>query len=488
MTLLAALLLLAVAAANGQSSYERIYGYLPYSQVTDHNAIDLDQWAMEVQLNGHMPTGMTNAKAIYMQGGNSKVYAEFTGTSAASYTRAGRCAATLNDGTASGPMSLKSAVTSGAGATFKCLYPTTAVQATYQACRVGGLQTTTTTGCVNPAQTITITRQASRRRPSRAALPRSQTRRGAPSRASRRCSTVTSKMYSGCAGCPYNTFMQFYNYYGDLDYADKWVLAALDGTSLTYTNGQAADFSSTTGSSMYTRVDAVKRATPPMNVWMYVIREFEDAVDDCSTSSIDNNYDAQHAWDEGVAFYTGSLEGTDGSGSGKMIAALADKRCQNFRTCGGTGTAFTGTAKANIDFFALSAEARSYLHNGHCSLVRPVLTEVIKKMTIPLLQGVLRYAYKVATNGPGGSNANRRLEHPPQGECAGRRLCGVGPSARPHRILDRGDDDLQQHEDWLVLPQQDGRQECRRERATQPRHHLRRDWRALDGWRPRDNK
>ena len=43
MTLLAALLLLAVAAANGQSSYERIYGYLPYSQVTDHNAIDLDQ-------------------------------------------------------------------------------------------------------------------------------------------------------------------------------------------------------------------------------------------------------------------------------------------------------------------------------------------------------------------------------------------------------------------------------------------------------------
>ena len=152
------------------------------------------------------------------------------------------------------------------------------------------------------------------------------------------------------------------------------------------------------------RVDAVKKGTAYMNTWMYVIREFEDAIDDCSTSSIDNNYDAAHAWDEGVAFYAGSLEGTEGAGSGKMIAALADKRCQNFGTCGASGSATSGIAKANIDFFALSAEARDYLYSGQCSLVRPVLTEVIKKMTIPLIQGTYRYAYKVGANGPGGSN------------------------------------------------------------------------------------
>jgi len=200
--------------------------------------------------------------------------------------------------------------------------------------------------------------------------------------------------------------MDFYNYYGDLDYADKWVLAALDATALTYTNGMVADFSSTTGANVYTRVDAVKKGTAYMNTWMYVIREFEDAIDDCTTSSIDNNYDAAHAWDEGVAFWTGSLEGTDGSGSGKMIAALADKRCQNFGTCGATGTATTGTAKVNIEFFALSARARDYLYGGRCSLVRPVVTEVVKQMAVPLLQGTLRYAWKVATNGPGGSNTN----------------------------------------------------------------------------------
>ena len=217
-------------------------------------------------------------------------------------------------------------------------------------------------------------------------------------------------MYSGCAGCPYQTFMQFYNYYGDLDYADQWVLAALDATALTYTNGQAADFS--TYNSEWMRVDAVKKGTAYMNTWMYVIREFEDAIDDCSTSSIDNNYDAAHAWDEGVAFYAGSLEGTEGAGSGKMIAALADKRCQNFGTCGASGSATSGTAKANIDFFALSAEARDYLYSGQCSLVRPVLTEVIKKMTIPLIQGTYRYAYKVGANGPGGSNTNAPARTP----------------------------------------------------------------------------
>ena len=62
---------------------------------------------------------MNNAKAIYTQGGNSKVYAEFTGTAADSYTTSGRCAATAMDGMPVTGMALKSSVTSGAGATFR---------------------------------------------------------------------------------------------------------------------------------------------------------------------------------------------------------------------------------------------------------------------------------------------------------------------------------------------------------------------------------
>ena len=194
--------------------------------------------------------GMTAAKAIYTQGGNSKVYAEFTGTAAAAYTTSGKCHGRLADGSASGPMSLKSAVTSGANAVFKCLYPTTAVQATYQACKVGGLPAADqqTTGCLSAAQTITITEAGQATTTIAGGSATITNKAGRTLQGFATTSTVTSKMYSGCAGCPYQTFMQFYNYYGDLDYADQWVLAALDATALTYTNGQAADFRLTTAS------------------------------------------------------------------------------------------------------------------------------------------------------------------------------------------------------------------------------------------------
>ena len=83
----------------------------------------------------------------------------------------------------------------------------------------------------------------------------------------------------------------------------------------------------------------IKKGTAYMTIWMYVIREMEDALDDCKEACTieDCNDDPVHAWDEGVAFYTGSLEGSDGSGSGKLAYALADKRCANFKTCGDMG-------------------------------------------------------------------------------------------------------------------------------------------------------
>jgi Notch-like protein len=149
-----------------------------------------------------------------------------------------------------------------------------------------------------------------------------------------------AKMYNGCPGCPYATYSQFYEYYEDFDYADKWVSAALAGTSMSFSSGKHGpnDFS-TLGNAA--RVEAVKKGTAYMNVWMYVIREFEDAIDDCSSctancNEFSINSGSVHAWDEGVAFYTGSLEGEleGGSSSGKLVYRLAEKRCKNFGTCG----------------------------------------------------------------------------------------------------------------------------------------------------------
>merc|ERR1712216_105170 len=129
----------------------------------------------------------------------------------------------------------------------------------------------------------------------------------------------------------------YYEYYGDFDYGDKWVMAAFDAKSTDFNGKGNQAFGQLDGDDgKNVRVEAIKKGSAYMNVYMYVIREFEDAIDDCAAGCIECNDAPVHAWDEGVAFYTGSEEGTDGSGSGKMIYALADKRCENYGTCTGS--------------------------------------------------------------------------------------------------------------------------------------------------------
>merc|ERR1719515_212138 len=117
------------------------------------------------------------------------------------------------------------------------------------------------------------------------------------------------------------------NYWGDDNYADTYAMAALDGTG------------ATAGKSNVMRAELVKKGIAYQAVWMYVLHEFEDAIMDCLSGNIFDNEastvggDSPHAWDEGWAFYAGSLEGTDGSGSGQMIHQLAEKRCADFGTC-----------------------------------------------------------------------------------------------------------------------------------------------------------
>ena len=132
-----------------------------------------------------------------------------------------------------------------------------------------------------------------------------------------------------------------------------------------------------------------------MNIFMYVIREFEDAIDDCKENCIKCNDDPVHAWDEGVAFYTGSKAGSDGSGEGKLLHGLADKRCANFNTCGIRSDSTTGTSKVNYDLFDLFALGQHQLLVGNCAAARDTKDQITKIMYIPLIQGTLRYAYKV---------------------------------------------------------------------------------------------
>jgi len=172
-------------------------------------------------------------------------------------------------------------------------------------------------------------------------------------------------------------------YWGDDDYADTFVMNAISG-----------DYASLPDNM---RDQLIKKGVAYQAVWMYVMHEFEDAISDCLAGDIWDNEetsdagDSPHAWDEGWAFLAGSLEGTDGSGSGQMLYQLAQKRCADFGTCV-SGT--SGEAKANLKALAFSEQGRDKILDGDCVTVQYEFDEIVKQLTVPLVQGMLKYAFK----------------------------------------------------------------------------------------------
>jgi hypothetical protein len=133
-----------------------------------------------------------------------------------------------------------------------------------------------------------------------------------------------------------------------------------------------------------------------MSTAMYAIRELEDAIDICTTGA---NGDDDNSVDEAAAFYTGSLEGVDGSGTGVLMYSLAEKRCANFKTCGEKGNDVTGKAKVNLDIFKELANMNTNYAKLKCEDARTNKENIAKKMFVPLVQGTLRYAYIRSTDG-----------------------------------------------------------------------------------------
>jgi len=176
----------------------------------------------------------------------------------------------------------------------------------------------------------------------------------------------------------------FHDYYGAWDYADRLVQAAFSGGSTDLTNGNA-DFSAMT---LVGREQLVKKMSAYMNVLMYVLHEFEAAVGKCVDSTPYSNESAIHAWDEGVAFYSGYRSGVDGALGGKMVYALAEKRGGDF------GTEVGDVSQVNSDLAELFAAGRDQFDAAQCKAAGKTLKKVKRIIYIPVIQGALKYAYK----------------------------------------------------------------------------------------------
>lgn len=176
-------------------------------------------------------------------------------------------------------------------------------------------------------------------------------------------------------------YYQLYSsYWNDTLYADNFIYRTLNDNTL----------------DNVTKEELVMKGSQYQNLWMYVIHEMEDAIQDCLKGDLTLNDGGPHAWDEAWAFYTGSLE--DGTGSGVAGYALAEKRCKNFGTCGKT------ISKVNERLLELYKEGSGRLQMWDCNSVFKVKNEIIKYSTVPLIQGLLRYLYKSDPNGGNGKS------------------------------------------------------------------------------------
>ena len=152
---------------------------------------------------------------------------------------------------------------------------------------------------------------------------------------------------------------------------------AADVTACGAAGGKVTDFNIYTGSTQKKLViETIQKMAVYTNAWLYTIHEFEDAIADCKAATIHANDEGVHAWDEGVAFYTGSEAGaaghytTAGATDGVMIYALANKRCKNFKTCG-VGE-YSGNSAVNIALFDQFALGKNACQVGECYKVLSV--------------------------------------------------------------------------------------------------------------------
>merc|ERR1712147_172962 len=162
------------------------------------------------------------------------------------------------------------------------------------------------------------------------------------------------------------------------------------------------------------RKETIGKGIVYLNVFPYVIWEMQDAINDCKAGKLSANADSVHAWDEAVAFYTGSLEGTTqggdvgltgGYGAGELQFTVAEKRCKNFGTCTADFdmNPYDGYSELNKKVMALFSAGRDEIlsavgltSSDKCEPVIETMNEISGLMLVPFIQGVQRYLYKTA--------------------------------------------------------------------------------------------
>jgi hypothetical protein len=128
-----------------------------------------------------------------------------------------------------------------------------------------------------------------------------------------------------------------------------------------------------------------------MTLWMQVVHQLESAVASCTPSCASENCQetSLHAWDQAVAFYTGSM--CSGGSKGILLYAATDHISQDFGTCSNLGNSTT-----NERIFEQFRMGQRFLQQGNCNEAGLARTQIVKAMAIPIIQQSLKAAQALA--------------------------------------------------------------------------------------------
>ena len=188
--------------------------------------------------------------------------------------------------------------------------------------------------------------------------------------------------------------------------SDTWypVYKAYWGSQINYADTFVQDAASGTLPDAMKK-ELIKKGIVYQGVWMYAVHNLEKGKRDCDVDF----------WDEGMAYYLGSLEGeyatsADYASTGNLLYALAQKRCAEFGTCATTTDSSTIAAvNDKVQSAAIDGSENYLYHQVACNDAGLELAfkGMVSQMTVPLVQGMLKYAWKADPAQSGGSCAGQ---------------------------------------------------------------------------------
>ena len=145
----------------------------------------------------------------------------------------------------------------------------------------------------------------------------------------------------------------------------------------------------------------MKKGAAYLSIWMEVVRGLNAAVADCQAGL----GDAAYSIDAAAVLYTGSLTAQQND-QGILLFALAEVRAHQMNTGGHLGdnsddaTASSNGGSVNTGDSAVNAEImrefnrmQAFVTSRDCTGATASKVKIVTLMKIPMIQGVMRYAY-----------------------------------------------------------------------------------------------